>query len=39
MNRVIYVMGVSGCGKSTIGNMLADDLKIQFFDGDNYHPK
>ena len=32
-------MGVSGCGKSTIGNMLADDLKIQFFDGDNYHPK
>ena len=32
-------MGVSGCGKSTIGNMLANELKIPFFDGDNYHPK
>ena len=39
MNKVIFVMGVSGCGKSTIGNMLADDLKIPFFDGDDYHPK
>jgi 6-phosphogluconate dehydrogenase len=32
-------MGVSGVGKSTIGNMLADELKIPFFDGDDYHPK
>lgn len=32
-------MGVSGCGKSTIGKLLAEDLKIPFFDGDDYHPK
>jgi len=30
-------MGVSGCGKSTIGNLLADELKIPFYDGDDYH--
>lgn len=30
-------MGVSGCGKSTIGNLLSDELKIPFYDGDDYH--
>ena len=30
-------MGVSGCGKSTIGKLLSQDLKIPFFDGDDYH--
>ncbi len=30
-------MGVSGCGKSTIGSLLADELKIPFYDGDDYH--
>ena len=35
---VFIVMGVSGCGKSTIGKLLADELKIPFFDGDDYHP-
>ena len=32
-------MGVSGCGKSTIGNLLSDELKIPFYDGDDYHPE
>ena len=39
MNQVIYIMGVSGCGKSTIGNLLSDALKIPFFDGDDFHPE
>lgn len=36
---VFIVMGVSGCGKSTIGQLLASELKIPFFDGDDYHSK
>lgn len=32
-------MGVSGCGKSTIGTDLAKRLGFTFFDGDDYHPK
>lgn len=31
-------MGVSGCGKSTIGRLLSEKLAIPFFDGDDYHP-
>ena len=38
-NQVIYVMGVSGCGKSTIGKLLSEALHIPFFDGDDYHPE
>ena len=30
-------MGVSGCGKSSIGQAVADELNIPFFDGDDYH--
>ncbi|WP_452226546.1 NADP-dependent phosphogluconate dehydrogenase [Lacinutrix cladophorae] len=39
MNKVIFVMGVSGCGKSTIGKLLARELDIPFFDGDDFHPE
>ena len=41
MNRppLFIVMGVSGCGKSTIGKMLAAEFSFSFFDGDDYHPK
>ena len=36
---VIYIMGVSGSGKSTIGKMLSERTGIPFFDGDDFHPK
>lgn len=32
------VMGVSGCGKSTIGKMLAERLGWDFYDADDFHP-
>ncbi len=32
-------MGVSGVGKSTIGKLLAEELDIPFFDGDDFHTK
>ena len=35
---VYFIMGVSGCGKSTIGTMLAKALSLPFFDGDDFHP-
>ncbi|NHF59295.1 gluconokinase [Flavobacteriaceae bacterium TP-CH-4] len=38
-NRIIYVMGVSGSGKSTVGKLLAEQLGYPFFDGDDYHSK
>jgi gluconokinase len=34
----VVVMGVSGCGKSTIGSMLGDRLGVPFQDGDDLHP-
>ena len=36
---IYIVMGVSGCGKSTIGKLLASKLNIPFFDGDDFHPE
>lgn len=38
-NNVIFIMGVSGCGKSTVGQLLAKELEIPFFDGDDFHPQ
>ena len=34
----LVVMGVSGCGKSTIGRMLASALKLPYVEGDELHP-
>ena len=35
---VVVVMGVSGCGKSTIAKLLAEHLGAHFRDGDELHP-
>lgn len=37
--QIVFVMGVSGSGKSTIGELLAEKLAIPFFDADDFHPK
>jgi gluconokinase len=34
----IVVMGVSGCGKSSVGIALAEALGARFIDGDDLHP-
>jgi gluconokinase len=38
-NRLFIVMGVAGCGKSTIGNTLADQLGGTYLEGDSFHPE
>ena len=38
MIRRFVVMGVSGCGKSTIGAAFAAAITCQFTDGDDLHP-
>jgi gluconokinase len=35
---ILIVMGVSGCGKTTIGNLLAQRLGWTFKDADWFHP-
>jgi gluconokinase len=35
----VVVMGVSGCGKSTVGKRLAKRLHCPFYDGDDFHPQ
>lgn len=36
--RLFVVMGVAGCGKSTIGEAVARKMEAVFLDGDAYHP-
>ncbi|MES2992990.1 MAG: gluconokinase [Pseudomonadota bacterium] len=35
---LVVVMGVSGCGKSTVGRLLARQLQAEFLEGDDLHP-
>ncbi len=35
---LVVVMGVSGCGKSTVGKLLARSLRAEFLEGDELHP-
>lgn len=34
-NKVVFI-GMPGCGKSTIGRLVSEELKINFIDMDNY---
>lgn len=36
---VIIVMGVSGCGKSTVGKLIADLWASEYIDADDHHPE
>jgi len=38
MTGVVVVMGVSGCGKTTVGELLARRLAWAFVEGDALHP-
>ena len=37
--KVLVLMGVSGCGKTTVGRALAKRLGWQFEEGDSLHPR
>lgn len=37
IKKLIVITGVSGSGKTTIGQLLATQLKAQFLDADDYH--
>lgn len=37
--NVIILMGVSGCGKTTVGKLLAERLAWPFYDGDDFQPR
>ena len=36
--KIFVVMGVSGCGKSTVGRLLAAGLEVAYLEGDELHP-
>jgi gluconokinase len=38
VNLAVIVMGVSGSGKTTVGQALAGRLGCAFYDADNFHP-
>ena len=39
LGKSIIAMGVSACGKRSIGQQLAITLNAKFIDGDDLHPK
>ena len=36
---VIVVMGVSGCGKTTISQKLSESIQVPYYDADDFHPQ
>jgi gluconokinase len=38
MAKVIVLMGVSGCGKTSVGRALSAKTGWPFYDGDDFHP-
>ena len=39
MSPHYILMGVAGCGKTTIGSKLAESLGVLFLDADDFHPE
>ncbi|MDW3193975.1 MAG: gluconokinase [Cytophagales bacterium] len=39
MAQLIIIMGVSGTGKSTIGELLSEKLQLPYHDADDFHPE
>lgn len=35
--KIIFIMGVSGSGKTTVGKLLSHQIAVPFFDGDDFH--
>lgn len=35
---IVVLMGVTGCGKTTVGSLLAQDCGWAFYDADDFHP-
>lgn len=35
---MIIIMGVSGCGKTTVGKLLSQKTNFSFYDADDFHP-
>lgn len=38
MKQILYIIGVSGSGKTTIGRLLSQKTGLPFFDADDFHP-
>ncbi len=34
----VVIMGVAGCGKSAVGRLIADQLRVPLIEGDDFHP-
>ncbi|GAB5409255.1 MAG: gluconokinase [Balneolaceae bacterium] len=39
LKKCFIIFGVSGCGKSTVGKLLASKQNLVFLDADNFHPQ
>jgi gluconokinase len=39
MSMVVIIFGVSGAGKTTIGQLLAQELGCRFYEADDFHPR
>ena len=38
-NKSIIIMGVAGCGKTTIGSLVSKQTRSYFIEGDDFHSK
>jgi carbohydrate kinase (thermoresistant glucokinase family) len=38
-NMVVIIFGVAGAGKTTIGQLLAEELGWRFYEGDDFHSR